>query len=264
MFDSITRAPAGRWRRILLAFSGAVHGCAVTVLVAATMWRIDRLPLQRQPIAIAAPPMMSSPSSGGSPGKKMPPPPKAQPPRKMQVTHVQPVPVSVHEEQPASTSSDDTDGPPGTGPGNNEGPPGDGPACEPGVTCAPAAPLPCTDPSRAKDPDCAPPPPPQPPPVINADVVEGLRIAGETQIQPPEDVPTRMARSGEHRLRASFRVCLDTAGNVTGTTRTASTGYASYDDRLAAAIATWRYRPYSVGGTARAVCGSVTFVYTLR
>jgi len=101
----------------------------------------------------------------------------------------------------------------------------------------------------------------EPPKIV---VVENLRIAGETQIQPGDDVKVMMQREGKSHLHVSFKVCLDKNGDVTSTSRMGTTGYDSYDDRLAAGIATWKYRPYSVNGTPIAVCGPVTFNFILR
>lgn len=126
------------------------------------------------------------------------------------------------------------------------------------MAIAPPEVKPCSE--RPTDPDCA--PPPHHDPIIV--IVENLRISGETQIQPDPDVKIMMEHAGQSHLHVAFKVCLDAGGAVTSTSRMGSTGYSSYDEALAAAIATWRYRPYSVNGVATPVCGPVTFNFTLR
>ena len=43
-----------------------------------------------------------------------------------------------------------------------------------------------------------------------------------------------------------------------------STRYSEYDARLVTAARGWRYRPYTLDGRPVAVCGMVTFVYTIH
>jgi TonB family protein len=95
-------------------------------------------------------------------------------------------------------------------------------------------------------------------------VLTGLRISGETQIQPPDPVKTEMHRSGQDRATANYQVCLDAAGNVASARALKSSGFAAYDERLANAIASWRYRPYSVDGHGIPVCSVVTFIFAMK
>src|SRR5438552_2969837 len=85
------------------------------------------------------------------------------------------------------------------------------------------------------------------------------------QLQPPELVKSTMLHEGHDRVTASFQVCLDAAGGVTGIKMLGSgSGYIEYDQALSAAMHAWRYRPYIIDGQATAVCGVVTFIYTMK
>jgi hypothetical protein len=41
-------------------------------------------------------------------------------------------------------------------------------------------------------------------------------------------------------------------------------GYIEYDQALSAAMHAWRYRPYIIDGQPTAVCGVVSFIYTMK
>jgi hypothetical protein len=246
--------------------SGVLHGGAIAALIVAAMWRVDKLELDRPPPQITVIPPPPPGNSGGGRAKPLPKPteikPRKQPAPKTPVQPFKPTP------EDTTTTVEET-GDPGTGgggDGHGHDTPEIGSGCIEGVDCGVAEvkavepPKPCSDPSRAHDADCQP-PPQQPPQIV---VVEKLRVSGETQIQPSDDIKVMMQREGKSSLHVTFKVCLDAAGAVTQTARLGSTGYGEYDDQLAAAIATWRYRPYSVNGHAIAVCGPVTFNFHLR
>lgn len=264
MFDSIAPPKTSRRRTIFFAASGIAHGGAVAALIIVAMLRVDKLDYTREHAQIAVMPAPPAGNSGGGRAKTLPNATKVVPHKIKVTTPVQPVP---HAAQIETTTTTEEQGEPGTGGGGDgkgHDQPEIGTGCLEGTACGvaevkvPELPKPCSDPSRANDADCRPPPPP---PIV---VVEKLRIAGETQIQPTDDVKVMMQREGKSTLHVSFKVCLDKDGAVTSTARLGSTGYGEYDDRLAQAIAGWKYRPYSVNGTAIAVCGPVTFNFHLR
>lgn len=263
MFDSIAPPPASRRRKMFFAASGVVHGAAVVALIAGAMWRVDKLEYERQHAALSVVPPPPAGSSGAKKAAKLPDATVPKVPPKIKIhTPVQPVHVTT-EPTPAETSTSTTPGDSDTD-GPDTGIPTIGAGCIEGTNCGvsdstiqPPVIKPCTDPSRVNDADCK---PKEPPRIV---IVENLRTSGETQIQPSDDVKLRMDREGQSHLHVSFKVCLDEHGAVTSTSRMGSTGYSSYDDALAAAIGTWRYRPYSVNGTAIPVCGPVTFTFTL-
>ena len=264
MFDSIAPPPASRRRKIFFTASGILHGGAIAALIVAAMWRVDKLELDRQPPQITVIPPPPPGNSGGGRRQTLPTPQAQTRPRKTKVT----TPVQPFQVKPDDTTTTvEETGDPGTGGGGDgkgHDTPEIGSGCIEGVDCGvaevkpPEPPKPCSDPSRAHDADCQ---PPQPPPLV---VVEKLRISGETQIQPSDDIKVMMQREGKTSLHVTFKVCLDASGSVTQTARLGSTGYGDYDDRLAAAIATWKYSPYKVNGHAIAVCGPVTFNFHLR
>ena len=104
-------------------------------------------------------------------------------------------------------------------------------------------------------------PPVVEPSIVPPSVVAGLRISGETQIQPPDLVRTAMARDGATRVIGTFKICLSERGEVVNITMLKSTKYAGYDDEIKRTMRTWRYRPYLIGGSAAPVCSVVTFSY---
>ena len=264
MFDSIAPPPTSRRRTLFFAASGIAHGAAVIALIAGAMWRVDKLEYERQHAAVAVIPPPPAGSSGSHHSTKMPDPTVKKVPPKIKIhTPVQPVHVTTEQTTTTETSTSTT-----PGESEIEGPdtgiPTIGTGCIEGTHCGvtdsttqPPAIKPCTDPSRVHDADCQ---PKQPPKIV---IVEKLRISGETQIQPADEVKITMERDGQSHLHVAFKVCLDENGNVTSTSRMGSTGFATYDDALAAAISTWRYSPYKVNGIGVPVCGPVTFNFTL-
>ena len=85
-----------------------------------------------------------------------------------------------------------------------------------------------------------------------------------TQIQPPELVKSTMLHEGHDRVTASFQVCLDENGGVTSIKMRGTSGYSEYDTLLSAAMHAWRYHPYMIDNRPTAVCGVVTFIYTMK
>ncbi len=117
--------------------------------------------------------------------------------------------------------------------------------------------------------DCGPPehehPEPAPQPqIIPPQLLSGLRVSGETQLQPPDVVKTDMHRAGTSRVVASFQVCLDTNGSVAATRELKPSGYPAYDAELVRGLSTWRYKPYTLNGRGIAVCSVVTFIYSMK
>jgi outer membrane biosynthesis protein TonB len=93
-------------------------------------------------------------------------------------------------------------------------------------------------------------------------VLSSLRSAGETAIQPPADAALAIAQSGQSKLVATLKFCIDTNGVVEKVTLLKSSGFPDYDKTLESTIlTTWRYRPFLVNGAAVGVCSVVTFVY---
>jgi len=101
--------------------------------------------------------------------------------------------------------------------------------------------------------------------IVPPTVMTGLRIAGETQIVPPDPVKTAMLRDGKERTVGTFKLCVDSRGYVSSIGAIGpGTTYAAYDSKIIGAMRSWRYRPYSVDGRPVPVCSVVTFVYTIK
>jgi TonB family protein len=94
--------------------------------------------------------------------------------------------------------------------------------------------------------------------------LQALRISGETQLHPSAVTQNQMAREDRRRVEGTVNLCVGASGDVTSTTLRASTGYPDYDRSLLAAVRDWRYRPYTVNGTAVPVCSVVKFIYTIN
>ncbi len=98
--------------------------------------------------------------------------------------------------------------------------------------------------------------------IIPPKQLEQLRAAGETQLAPDDAEQRLLARCRIARATASFKLCIDAAGEPIWIETLRSSRLSRYDGRLVAAIAGWRYRPYLHDGKPTAVCSAVTFVFS--
>ena len=114
------------------------------------------------------------------------------------------------------------------------------------------------------------PPPPSPRPAvasvasIRPSVLQGLRVAGETQLHPSEATQNLMIRSGTSHASGTVKVCISAAGDVSSAVMTRSTTYDEYDATILSAVRSWRYRPYTIDGAPVPACSFVTFHYTIQ
>ncbi len=239
-------------RQALIASSFGIHAAIVAGLFVVGGWKLDRLDLVRQPVdlhLVTLPP----PESGGGPQKQPTAFAHKQKPRATAIVQPREQAVATSSAVAATGAS-----PEGEGEGEGEGTrSGAGSGTGPGSTDGP-----CTA-------DCAPPEPvpplaPAAPRVVPPQLLSGLRVSGETQLQPPDVVKTAMHRDGTSRAVSSFQVCLDGAGHVASTRQLRSSGYAGYDAELARGLGTWRYKPYTLDGRGIAVCSVVTFIYSMK
>ena len=92
-------------------------------------------------------------------------------------------------------------------------------------------------------------------------VLEQLRIAGKAEVTPDPETQAQIASTESKRAVGSFKLCIDATGAPSALELLKSTGYPTYDDKIAAAIEQWRYSPYRVQDSAVAVCTAVTFIY---
>ena len=108
--------------------------------------------------------------------------------------------------------------------------------------------------------DDPPPPPMAEPKMVLQVALEQQRISGDKDIQPPNDVATKISRAGK-RVVGVVKMCLNTGGKVKSINMLKSTGHPSYDAKIKSKIRLWKYRPFKVNGKPVPVCTSVTFIY---
>jgi TonB family protein len=236
-------------RRWLVIPSIAVHVGIIVALLFLGAWHLDKLDAGRTRVDIYSPPPLPA-AQEGSPAAK--PQTFQRKEQKKEITKALVVPT----EKSSDVVADSTPATDGTGTGN-----GLGSGTGSGEGSGASTDGPCTS-------DCGPAVVAvvehHEPKVVAPNVLTGLRISGETQIQPPDTVKTEMHRSGQDRATANYQVCLDASGNVASTKALKSSGFPAYDERLASAIAGWRYRPYSLGGRGIPVCSVVTFIFAMK
>ena len=234
-------------RRWLVLPSIVFHVGLVVALLFLGAWHLDKLDAGKNRVTIGYVPQ-PPPASEGSPAPKT-----AKPFVHKHIVHELVTPPETPVKPDTTAATDSTDGPPGNGLGSGSG---DGSGTGPGTTDGP-----CVA-------DCGPPvvekPVEQKKVILPPTVLMGLRIAGDTQMQPSGATKSDMQFRQVEKLNATFQVCLDPSGNVASSRQLHPTGYAEYDDTLKAGIATWRYKPYMVNGQGIPACGIVSFVYTMR
>ncbi len=98
------------------------------------------------------------------------------------------------------------------------------------------------------------------PKIVPQVALEAQRIAGEKDIQPPNDVATAISREGKGVVGV-VKMCLSAGGTVQKLNVLKSTGHAAYDNKIKTKMREWKYRPFMVNGKAVPVCTSVTFIY---
>jgi TonB family protein len=91
-----------------------------------------------------------------------------------------------------------------------------------------------------------------------------LKIAGLEQIDAPLQVKQEMLEDGLRRTRATIKLCVDPDGFVAIATVLGSTGYPAYDRRLVDEMSRWQYRPLVVDGRAVPFCTVINLLYLLR
>lgn len=236
-------------RRWLVIPSIAFHVGLIIALLFLGAWHLDKLEAGRREVSIGMVPP-PPPASEGSPAPKQAKPFE----HKKHITHDLVTPPETPAKPDPTPVADSSDGASGNGLGSGSGEgSGEGSGTGDG---------PCLS-------DCGPPvvEPPKPVPqkvMLPPTVLMGLRIAGDTQLQPSGATRSDMQYRQVEKLTATFQVCLDAGGSVASARELKASGYAEYDDTLKAGIATWRYKPYMIGGRGIPACGIVSFVYTMR
>jgi len=238
-------------RSPLVITSVGFHIAVVSAFLIAGFWKLDRLDGERKTfdLAVATPP---PPAPSGSPAAAT-----AEPFKKKQrkITRDIVVPERPDPDTKAIATSlpgATGDGGTGTGPGSGSGTNPDGTG-----TCSEE---PCGEVEKPTKVETK----KQDPVVVPPAVIKGLRLSGETQLHPPNNVKVAMQRDGKTKAVGTFRVCVGADGQISGTSVLKSSGYEGYDRVIDDALRNWRYRPYEVGGKRVPVCGVVTFIYTMQ
>jgi protein TonB len=231
-------------RRLLLSISLAIHLAILFGLFVAGAWKLDRLDPGKHHIdlAVALPP---PPAPAGGPPAAVP---VSNP--KRHITHDLVIPTRRVPEAVTTSPAGSGEGS-GSGSGRGSGDPGEPGDCTTDCGPGPAAPEPRKPVATS-------------PTAISPVVLRGLRIAGETQLHPPDPVKIAMVRDGKTTAVAGFQVCLAATGEVSRVTPMKSSGYAAYDAVLTEGLRAWRYRPYLLNGRGIPVCGMVTFIYSIK
>jgi len=260
-------------RRWLIAVSITAHLCILTGVFVSGIWRLERLEAAPIQHVIHLPPQPPPPPAGGFKAPRLPEITPLVPKRPV---HDARQPVTHPETRPVEPT------PRGAGDGSSSGSGSEiiGAACI--ENCGdgpPAAPVcgngsieageQCDDGNTTSGDGCSatcktevkPPPRPR---TIEASVLAGLRISGETQVHPDEATQRQMVRDGTSRVMAVVYLCIAPDGSVSSTRLMVPTKYPAYDAALVAAVAGWRYQSYRPDGAPVAACSTVRFVYTMQ
>ena len=97
---------------------------------------------------------------------------------------------------------------------------------------------------------------------IAPNALEPLRLKGNKNIVPDSFVKRSIQGTGDDRLIAAIKLCVDATGKVSRLTLLKTSGYPAYDDKILAEMKGWGFRPYVADGKPVAVCTAVTFIYS--
>ncbi len=255
-FASVLPGPARSksGRRIFLTVSAVAHVAFAVGFVAVGMWHIEKLDAGRDEMSLS---VFTPPgNSGGGAAPRAAAAVAKKPQRHVVKTLAQPT-AKIDRVITTEPPADEPPGDGGGGDGKGIGVPTIGSGCvqEPCGVCE----IPVVLPPVVLPPVVA--PPVLAPSIVPPSVVAGLRISGETQIEPPDLVRTAISRDGATRVIGTFKMCLNERGEVANVITLRSTKYAGYDDEIKRTMRSWRYRPYLIGGSAAPVCSVVTFSY---
>jgi hypothetical protein len=94
--------------------------------------------------------------------------------------------------------------------------------------------------------------------------LEAHRIRGAKNIVPDDVDKNAIAASGNERVIASFKLCVDEGGNVVQVALLKSSGFPGYDRKILSEMAGWQYSPVEIDGKPVRVCSAVTFIYSQK
>lgn len=220
-----------RWRRGMLTLSLLVHGGLLAAGVAHSLWQVEEMPLPAVEVTLTAqvapPPPPAAKQQTSEPKR-----PKTRRAELQEPRETEPEPADTAEDEAATSDEPE----PGGQVGGEKGGVAGGVL---GGIVGSVTPKP---------------PPPKP---AGPKQVSGAVGRQQLLINPNVDpyrvkVPRALARSGA-QFSALLRVCVSTAGRVTGVSIMKGAGPA-IDSQIPTVIGRWRYRPLTIGGQATAFC----------
>jgi TonB family protein len=251
MFERvITRPRSPRRTTAILLATALAHVAVIGTLVVAAMWKIERIPFSDRSDLRVAVQIEAPPAGGPPPGQRLEVQRVRQAKRPVKEP-VQPVVKPPVADPAPSTTTTSTGGPPGGG----DNPDGDPDATGTGTGTGTCLVEPCGP--ETDEPPAKPTPEPKveaPPRIVDPTLAAGLRVAGDAQIYPPDDVRGAIFRDGRDQVSGTFKVCVGADGAIDSVKVLKGTGYAGYDRALVDGMREWRYRPYRVDGTAVPMC----------
>lgn len=245
-------------RTALITGSVFVHLGLVAGAFIANAWDLERLTADRRSLSAVSVLSIPAAAGGGLPDRPSQALDKKAPKKRKVAELVQPTPPADPVAASAPAASAETTGD-GAATGTSDGPTGGGddPGCAdceaggpPGGGGEPAGPPAVVSVVKPR--------------AIAPHVLQGLRVAGDSQIHPDRVTQSEMIARDHRRVTGVVKLCIGPAGEITSATVVGSTRFPAYDERLTAAVRGWRYRPYLLGDSAIPVCGMVTFIYSIR
>jgi len=251
-----SQGSSGRFVRLTVVVSVLLHATAGLGLLAFSFWKISKLNPRPTELTFVGDPtlqMMGSPAPA-APTPKVPP--TAKPPVKPRVHETTQPQVAVLpvEEEPVPGASHEFTAPGGTGDGtgssNIAGPgTGDVPG---GQGDGPPQDAATIERKEEKEPK----------PIAQA-MIEGQRIAGNSQILLPANVLTSLRNDRVSEVRANVQLCVNDRGSVASLTFRRSSGRADVDEVITREMSRWRYAPYVVNGETVSACFVVILNYRI-
>jgi len=260
-------------RTWLIGVSVVAHAAVAAGLFVSGVWHIERVEAHVGPTYLTQPPPPPPPPPGGAIKGAVKPDPNQKPKLKPHPDKIVQIPDKRPDETVATTSNDPrpestTDSETVSPCLENCGPPAPPVAAVCGNGSRELGEQ-CDDGNTAGGDGCSATCTLEPKPAprvatIGTNVLQGLRMSGDTQIQPSSSTQSMMIHNGDEKVHGTVKLCISTDGAVSSATMHDSTRYRDYDATLLSAVQGWRYRPYSVNGVAVPACSMVSFIYTIR
>jgi protein TonB len=244
-FEAILARPDAqpkRWRRVMLTVSLAVHGVALAVGVAYSLWEVDEMPMPAVQVTLTeAPPPPPPPPPAG--GKKSTSKPKTRVPTKTEIVQPKETPKEEKPEEKPEEEGEEQGQVGGEKGGVVGGVVG---GVIGGVVGAPA-----------------PPPPKDTGPQQVAPAVGARQLAINPGVPPYCCPKIPRALQDSKAFSAQLRVCVSAQGQVTEVRILRGAGPA-LDPQIPGFVQRWRYKPLLVNGVPKAFCYPVRYEISQR